>query len=98
MKPMPWKNRPSPLLSDPDVHVAQLVRINQPETLRSALADVRFRAHYLIRGSRGTCVKDHAFWREVVDILRCYRHSARIFVRALNQMGEPTNAQALALP
>jgi len=98
MKPLPWKNRHSQLLSDPDTHVAQLVRINQPGMLRSALADTRHKARYLIRGARGTHSNSRHFWRDVTDALQAYRHSVQIYVRALNEMGEPTSAQALAQP
>lgn len=98
MKPMPWKGRPSPLLSDPKVHVAQLVEIHQPGTLRSAQARTRASARTLIRGYRMVNCPDASFRREVVDTLRSYRHSARVYVRALNRMGEPTNAQMLAMP
>lgn len=98
MKPMPWKGRPGPLLSDPKVHVEQLVRNNQPSTVRSALASSRASARFLIRGFRMVNSQDGKFRREVFDTLKGHRHSVQVYVQALNRMGEPTYAQTMAMP
>ena len=95
MKPVPWKRRPEVLLSDIQVHADQLTQSRQPSTIRSALAQSRASARYLIRGARGTGCKDRKFWGEVVDALREYHHTVRVYVRALNQMTEPTYAQMM---
>lgn len=87
MKPMPWTHRYCPvLLSDPDVHVAQLVAANQPGTLRSAIYTTRRSAQYLIRGARMVQQMQPYAWRETLEVLRGYRHTVRVCVRALREL------------
>lgn len=84
------------MLGDIQQGIDLLSESNRPEAIRTALAQARFKSHYLIRGSRGTCVNDLRSWSEVLDLLRIYRHQVRACVRALNRMGEPTPAQKLS--
>lgn len=98
MKALPWSRRPAALLTDIQVHADQLTQSRQPSTVRSALAHARFSARHLIRGARGTGCKERKFWGEVVVALREYRHQVRVYVRALNQMNEPTHAQMMRQP
>lgn len=84
MKPMPWARcSHGLLLSDIDVHVRQLVANNQPGVLRNAIYTTRNSARFLIRGARMCQQMQPYAWRETLDIIRCYRHSMRIYVRAL---------------
>lgn len=95
MKRMPWHIGSRPLLSDFAAHVAQLVALNQPQTLRNALAATRAEARFLIRGARGCDTpKNRHPWRQTIGALQEMRHSARVYVAALGQLGEQTAAQA----
>lgn len=97
MKRMPWHLGSRPPLSHFDIHVAQLVALNQPETLRSALATTRAEARFLIRGARGCDTPRNRYpWRQTIGVLQQMRHSARAYVAALSRLGEETAAQAHA--
>lgn len=98
MRPMPWYRLSTQLLSDLELHAQQLAGINQSSTLRIALANSRCSARFLIRGARGAQFRNRHEWREIFGALREYRHSVRVYVRALNKLQQPTHAQWMRLP
>lgn len=95
MRPMPWYRLSTQLLSDLELHAQQLAGINQPSTLRIALAKSRCSARFLIRGAQ---FRNRHEWREIFGALSEYRHSVRVYVRALNKLQQPTHAQWMRLP